>query len=647
MKLSSVFVAFILLLSGDFFLPVTAQPLSDSAFVREFYTKKEVRIPMRDGITLFTALYIPKDISKKKAYPFLMSRTPYAVGPYGENEYKKLLGPSRYAMREGYIFVYQDVRGRYMSEGTYDNMRPNIPGNNKKNKTDIDESSDTFDTIEWLLKNVKGNNGKVGMWGISYPGHYTASALPDAHPALVASSPQAPIADFYFDDFHHHGAFLQSYLGAFPVFGYQKDSLTTKGWFDKGMKALREFGDQSDGYDFHLKLGSLKNVTEKIYPDDFFWNQTVEHPNYDEFWQKRSILPHLKNIDHAVLTVGGWFDVEDLNGPLSIYKTIEAGNPKAKNAIVMGPWMHGDWARERGHQTVNHIWFGDSISTWYQKHIELPFFEYNLKGKGAENHPEALLFDTGLREWKSFDVWPPVTESPLRLTFHENGKLGIDEPENPEALFSYFSDPKKPVPYRSEKERVTFTPRLFMTDDQTHASRRPDVLTFESEVLTENLTIAGEINAALVVLLSSATEQNLDADFVVKLIDVYPSDHPNFKTTPKHISLGGYQQLVRSEVFRGRFRESYAEPKPFENGKEYDVAVPLQDVLHTFKAGHKVMIQVHSTWFPYIDRNPQKFVPNIYKAEESDFIPIQISVKGSSVISIGRNQIKAVIPSVD
>jgi len=624
-----------------------SQELSDADYVREFYTKSEHQIRMRDGIKLFTVMYTPKDISKSKKYPFLMQRTPYAVGPYGEDKFKRSLGPSKYLMHEGYIFVYQDVRGRYMSEGTYDNMRPNVPGNNKKKKTEIDESSDTYDTIEWLVKNVKNNNGKVGQWGISYPGHYTASALPDAHPALVASSPQAPIADFFFDDFHHQGAFLQSYLGAYPIFGYQKDSLTTTGWFEKGLNALKEYGDQTDGYDFHLKLGPLKNVTEKIYQDDFFWKQTVEHPNYDEFWQKRSILPHLKGIDHAVMTVGGWFDAEDLYGPLNIYKTIEASNPKAKNTIVMGPWMHGDWSRERGTQTVNHIWFGDSISTWYQKTVELPFFEYNLKGKNQADLPEALLFDTGLREWKKFDVWPPITEKPLKLSFHENGRLGINEDENPELSFGYTSDPTKPVPYRSEIEGVTFTPRLFMTDDQRHASRRPDVLTFESEVMTENLTVAGEIIAKLIVELSAENENQLDADFVVKLIDVYPADHKNFKTTPTHIKLGGYQQLVRSEVFRGRFRESYAEPIAFQNGKEAEVDVPLQDVLHTFKPGHKMMIQIHSTWFPYIDRNPQKFVPNIYKADEADFIPISIKVKGNSVVKIGRNQIKSVIPKVD
>ena len=624
-----------------------AQNLTDSAYVREFYDKTEFQIPMRDGVKLHTVVYTPKDISRATKYPFLMQRTPYNAGPYGPENFRRSLGPSSFLMREGYIFVYQDVRGRYMSEGLYDNMRPNIEGNNKRKKKEIDESSDTFDTIEWLLKNVKNNNGKVGQWGISYPGFYTAAALPDAHPALAASSPQAPIADFYFDDFHHHGAFLMSYLMAYPVFGHQKDSLTSKAWYSDKWDEFRKAGNMQDGYEFYLGLGALKNVTETIYPDDFFWNQTVEHPNYDEFWQKRSILPHLKNIDHAVLTVGGWYDAEDLYGPLNIYKTIEANNPDAKNAIVMGPWTHGDWARERGHQTVNHIWFGDSLSTWYQREIEMPFFEYNLKGKSAEKHPEALMFDTGIREWKRFDTWPPEGNEGLALSFHENGRLGINEEQDPALSFAYVSDPSKPVPYRSETEAVRFTPRPFITDDQRHASRRPDVLTFQSEILTEEITVAGEILASLVVELSAPNQDKLDADFVVKLIDVYAADHKNFKTTPSHISLAGYQQLVRHETFRGRFRESYAEPKAFKNGVEAVVDVPLQDILHTFKKGHRIMIQVHSTWFPYIDRNPQKYVENIYKADNEDFIPISITVKGSSTVKVGGSQIDAVIPQVD
>jgi hypothetical protein len=597
----------------------------DSLFIRENYTKKEYEIPMRDGETLFTAVYQPKDQSQK--YPMLLKRTCYSIRPYGEENYPNRLGPSSYLMREKFIFVYQDVRGRYMSTGEFDNMRPNVPGNKKK---DIDESSDTFDTIEWLLKNLKGHNGKVGQWGISYPGFYTAAALPDAHPALVASSPQAPIADFYFDDFHHNGAFLQSYLKAYPVFGVQKDGKTTESWFYDQML----MDTPADGYDWHLNLGPLKNA-ETFYADNFFWRQVVDHPNYDEFWQARSILPHLKEIDHAVLTVGGWFDAEDLYGPLNIYKTIEQTSPDAKNTIVMGPWSHGDWARERGFQAVNHIYFGDSLSTFYQKEIEFPFFTYYLKGKGEGKFVEAFMFDTGLNQWESYESWPPVNTPPVIFSFEENGKLVLNGNPSEKQKFTYISDPEKPVPYRSEVEGVTFTPRKFMTDDQRHAARRPDVLTFQTEVLDEPITLAGEILAKLRVSLNTDA-----ADFVVKLIDVFPPNHKNFKHNPENIQMGSYQMLVRSEVIRGRYRNNFENPEPFVPNEITAVDLQLQDILHTFKQGHRIMIQIHSTWFPYIDRNPQKYVDNIYKAEASDFQPAIITIYGSSTVQIGNDIIE-------
>ncbi|MEM9859113.1 MAG: CocE/NonD family hydrolase, partial [Bacteroidota bacterium] len=538
----------------------------DSVFVRQNYEKAEYDIPMRDGTKLHTTVYTPKDKSKK--YPFLIQRTPYSSRPYGEGKMRNSIGPSPYLMRDLFIIVYQDVRGRWMSEGDFDNMRPHIPGNNKRKKDEIDESSDTFDTIEWLLKNIKGNNGKVGQWGISYPGFYTAAALPEAHPALVASSPQAPISDFFFDDFHHMGAFLQSYLAAYPVFGYQSEP-TSESWYNDKWGPMYELADTKDGYTYGLELGPLKNVTEKLLKDNFFWQQTVEHPNYDEFWQKRSILPHLSGIDHAVMTVGGWFDAEDLYGPLNIYKTVEANNPKAQNTIVIGPWSHGDWARERGYQAVNHIYFGDSISTFYQKNIEKPFFKYHLKGDGNLDLPEAYMFDTGVNKWKKFDVWPPQSIEPVKLRFAENGKLLINESVDEQTTFSYLSDPSKPVPYVSETEPLTFTPRRFMTDDQRHASKRPDVLTFQTEPLEEDMVLAGEIVARLRVALSST-----DADFIVKLIDVNGPDTKPTKITPNHIVMPGYQQLVRSEVFRGRFRNSFAEPEPFTPGEIEEVNFP-------------------------------------------------------------------------
>lgn len=601
----------------------------DSAYVANNYDYEEHFIPMRDGVNLFTIVYSPKDKTKK--YPFIMNRTCYNASRSVDN---KVNAPSASLIEAGYILVYQDVRGRYMSEGSFDNMRPNVEGNRKRKKKEIDESSDTYDTIDWLIKNIANNNGRVGQYGISYPGFYTAAALPDAHPALLASSPQAPIADFYFDDFHHHGAFLLSYAGAFAVFGEQKDSLTRESWYTE---SINKFYAEKvpDAYEWFLEKGPVKNITEEYYQENFFWDQIVSHPDYDSFWQDRNILPHLRNIDHAVLTVGGWYDAEDLYGPLNIYKSIEENNPKAKNTIVMGPWTHGDWARSRKKQIVNHIYFGDDISANFQKDVELPFFEYHLKDNGSLSLPEAYVFDTGTKEWNSFSEWPPKEIPSVTFYFGDNGELSINEPTNKETSFDYISDPDFPVPHRSETVGLGFTPRYFITDDQRHASKRPDVITFKTEVLEEDITIAGEILADLIVSMTGT-----DADFIVKLIDVYPNDHPEYEHNPSNVKMGGYQQLVRHETFRGRYRNSYENPEPFISGEKTQVQVPLQDILHTFKKGHKIMIQIHSTWFPYIDRNPQKYVPNIFEAEEDDFIKSTISVYGASSVKAGGSAIK-------
>ncbi len=601
--------------------------VQDSIWMREHYQKYEYKIPMRDGVKLFTVVYVPKDKSKK--YPILMNRTCYNASGYGD--YKTYGHPSSFLVRDGYILVFQDVRGRYMSEGTFNNMTPNITGNDKNNKTAIDESSDTYDTIDWLIKKIKGNNGKVGIFGISYPGFYSAAALPDAHPALKASAPQAPISDFFFDDFHHNGAYLESYTAAFAVFGYQKKSTTREDWFIDELLRMYSL-PVTNAYDFYLKLGPLKNITSKFHYDNFFWQQIVDHPNYDEFWQKRNLLPHLTDIKPAVLTVGGWFDAEDLYGPLHIYRAIEASSPGATNTIVMGPWGHGDWADEEGLSTHNHICFGDSISTFYQREIEKPFFAYHLKGEGALALPEAYMFDTGTKEWKKFDVWPPKDIPPVSLTFGMDKKLYINGTENKLLTFSYLSDPANPVHYVSEPEGLGFTPRSFMSDDQRHASLRNDVLTFQTDILEEDLTLAGPIMAKLIVAITGT-----DADFIVKLIDVYPDDEPDCPHNADYIKLQGYQQLVRSEVFRGRFRNSFENPEPFIPGEITEVKIALQDILHTFKKGHRVMIQIHSTWFPYIDRNPQKYVDNIYKAEASDFIKSTITVYGSSTVTVGEH----------
>lgn len=590
---------------------VYAQVASDEQYVRENYSKAEYDIPVRDGVKLHTIVYSPKDASPDKKYPFLMQRTCYSVAPYGADKYPPRLGPSPALMRDKFIFVYQDVRGRYLSEGTWTNMTPHI--DQKKGNNDVDEASDTYDTIEWLLKNVANNNGRVGQWGISYPGFYTTASALAGHPALKASSPQAPIADFFFDDFHHNGAFTQGYYLTFPVFGIKPPKPTTDSWFVGEM-----FTPKPDGYTFNLEIGSLKNF-DKYYSQNFFWQETVNHPNKDEFWKKRDILPHLKGVKHAFMTVGGWFDAEDLYGPLNTYKTLEKNNPSMYNTLVVGPFGHGRWSRETGHTLHNDMYFGDSIATFYQNNIEAKFFKHFLKeaGDGKTGLPEAYLFDTGKKEWKTFDKWPVANAEKRKLYFHSKGKLDFNAPKESKSVTAYVSDPSKPVPYTANYKQMSgFTPFEYMSEDQRFAATRPDVLVFETDILTEDVTLGGEINA----LLKFATT-GTDADFFVKLIDVYPDDEKNHAYMPDpKVVLAGYQQMVRSEVMRARFRNGFEKPEPVVAGKVTDLKFRLQDVLHTFKKGHRIMVQVQSTAFPLFDRNPQKYVENIYKAQDSDFM---------------------------
>ncbi len=602
--------------------------LSDADFIQDRYTKSIYDIPMRDGNTLHTIVYSPKDTTQ--TYPFLMKRTCYGISPYSADKMPSRLGPSPFLMRDLYIFVYQDVRGRYMSEGMFDNMRPHIKGNKPKlkNTAKIDESSDTYDTIDWLLKNIDHHNGRVGQWGISYPGFYTAAALPEAHPALVASSPQAPISDFYFDDFHHNGAFLLSYFMTFPVFGVQKSGKVNRSWYADGWNMINQLGlNRKDHYSFYKELTRNHRI-DTLYKDNFFWDQVVNHPDYDSFWQKRNLLPHLRDIDHAVLTVGGLFDAEDLYGPLNIFKTIEKYNPKATNRLVMGPWSHGDWAREKGQQKVNHIYFGDSISTYYQKNIEFPFFTFYLKEKGDMMLAKAHIFDTGSKEWKTFKEWPSGENHTLR--FSQNQTLTIDKKVASSSVFTYISDPNNPVPFRSEISPVTFTPRRYMTDDQRHASTRPDVLHFATSAFDNEITLSGSITANLIV-----TTDAEDMDLVVKIIDQYPSEGQNNTNSPKDVQMDGYQQLIRSEVFRGRYRKGFDKPSPFTPNERTKISIPIQDILHTFKKGHKLVVQIQSSWFPFIDVNPQKYVTNIYKATPYDYKIAKITLHGDSEIIIG------------
>lgn len=572
-------------------------------YVAENYTKQEVRIKMRDGLELFTAIYSPKDTSKK--YPIIMQRTPYNCAPYGADQFKRGIAPSETMMKEGYIVVYQDVRGRYMSDGLYDNMRGYIP--NKKGKTEVDEASDTYDTIDWLVKNVDNNNGNVGTWGISYPGFYASYSLLSGHPALKAVSPQACIADFFFDDFHHNGAYLLSYWKVTPLFGPQKTKPTTEAWFK-----FPNVGTNDD-YQFFLNAGPLVNLDKYYDSSDEFWQQLKEHSSYDAFWQKRGLLQHLKNIKPAVMTVGGWFDAEDLYGPLNTYSTIEKSS-KNYNTIVMGPWSHGDWARNSEKQIIGNINFGDSISGFYQKNIEANFFRHFLKnnGNGENKLPEAYVFDTGRKEWKTYDTWPPKNTE--KQQFYLQSQQKLTKNAGAVSFEEFISDPKKPVPHSEDIKQQGLTPRKYMTDDQRFAARRPDVLVFETDVLAEDVTLAGDILAKLQVATTGT-----DADWVVKVVDVFPNDEPETKEVQPYLKMSNYHMMVRSEVMRGRFRNSFVNPQPFVANEKTPVNVKLQDVFHTFKKGHKIQIQVQSTWFPLIDLNPQTFVPNIFYAKPEDF----------------------------
>lgn len=576
---------------------------TDSAYVRNNYTKIERQITMRDGIKLFTSIYIPKDQSKK--YPFLISRTPYTVAPYGEDKFKLSLGTFPALMREGFIFVYQDVRGKWMSEGVFDDVRPQTTA---KGKNAIDESTDTYDTIDWLVKNIANNNGKAGISGISYPGFYSTTSLPNAHPALKAVSPQAPVTDWFLgDDFHHNGAlFLNDAFRFMSSFGVPRPKPITP---DKGPKPLQF--PIKDNYRFYLEAGSVKNLKTKYFADSIkFWNDLFAHPNYDDFWQKRLILPHLTNVKPAVMVVGGFFDAEDAYGTFATYKAIEKQNPGANNILVAGPWYHGGWVRSDG-SYFGDIKFGQNTSTYYQQNLELPFFKYYLKGDGNFNPAEANIFITGSNQWKKFNTWPPIETESRNLYLQPNGKLSFTKATGNNSFDEYVSDPNAPVPYQDGvQDRRT---REYMIDDQRFAARRPDVKVYQTDVLTEEITLTGPVLANLIV-----STTGTDADYVVKLIDVYPENEPDPIPNPKGIMMAGYQMLVRGEIMRGKFRNSFEKPEPFVPGQITKVNYALPDVGHTFKKGHRIMIQIQNSWFPLADRNPQKFM-NIYEAQPSDF----------------------------
>ena len=575
--------------------------------VREHYTKYEYKIPMRDGVKLFTAVFVPKDQSQ--AWPFLINRTPYSIAPYGVDNY-----PARLSTPEltsaGYIFVRQDVRGRNMSEGVF---VEETPYKENKGTKDVDETTDMHDTVDWLLKNVPNNNGNVGIMGISYPGFYTAASIIDSHPAIKAASPQAPMVDLYHgDDAYHGGAFmLAGNFGFYSFFQAQKNPTTEQNGL--GVK----FGT-SDGYEFYLNAGSIENL-ERTYLKGAnpLWNDQAGHSTFDSYWKERDLAPRMKNVHCAVLTVGGWFDAEDLQGPLSLYKAVGHLNPNTVNLLVEGPWVHGGWAALDGHKLGN-VDFAQNTGEFFRAHILLPFFEKYLKGKQTEELPKAFVFETGTNVWRRYDAWPPAKSAKRMLYLQAKNGLSFEAPASAVGFDEYVSDPARPVPYVGYE--TLDVPQEYMVSDQRFAQTRPDVLSYESEVLEQDVTIAGPVAPKLFVSTSGT-----DSDFVVKLIDVYPQKEPAEEhrhaatdVSVPETDLAGWEQLIRGEPLRGKFRHSFEKPEPFTPGKVEEIDFTMPDINHTFRRGHRIMVQVQSSWFPLVDRNPQTFV-DIPRAKPEDF----------------------------
>jgi len=581
--------------------PVVSAPgsLED---LKQKYNKQEVYITMRDSVRLFTSIYTPKNTEVK--HPVLLFRTTYnseSGGPESFNFFMQLY--SRYTT-DNYIMVFQDVRGKYMSEGVFEDIRPVIA--EKKSNKDTDESTDTWDSVDWLIKNVEGNNGRVGITGISYPGFYATMSLIGSHPAVKAVSPQAPVtAWFTGDDFHHNGAFfLADCFNFFYSNGHAFREPSRKGF--PGFRY-----PTPDLYDFFLTQGAINNISPKYYGDSVkFWNDAFAHPDYDDFWKARDPRQYLKNITPAVMTVGGWFDAEDLYGALHIYKSIEEQNTQSvRNTIVMGPWFHSQWGFGEANNLGN-IYWGQNANQQFHE-LEKQFFDFYLKGEGEENFSEATIFITGENKWEKFNKWPPENTLQKDLYFQPAGTLSSTAPSVKESYDEYVSDPMKPVPFTEDV--VSYRTAEYMIDDQRFAARRPDVIVYQTDVLTEEITLTGPLVADLFV-----TTTGTDADYVVKLIDVFPPETKKPEGAEIDVPLGGYQMLVRGEVFRGKYRNSFEKPEPFVPGKVTEIKYEIPDVAHKFKKGHRIMIQVQNSWFPLVDRNPQKFV-DIYKCSESDF----------------------------
>lgn len=613
----NIFVATALSLCLIWSGPLLSQEKSPTSpaedYVKAHYTKYEFHIPMRDGVRLFTSVYVPKDASQP--WPFMLDRTPYSVAPYGEDVYKKTLGPSDEFEKAGYIFVYQDVRGRYRSEGKFTEMQPHI--DKKAGPNDVDNSSDTSDTIDFLLKRVPNNNGKVGIWGISYPGFYTSASIIDSHPAIKAASPQAPMTNlFEGDDAYHGGAFMLAanfgFYTSFKPFAEPAKPPKVETPFEMGTP---------DGYAFYLNAGPTANLDKKyLHGKNPLFADQLYHDTFDDYWKIRDLSQHMHNIHCAVMTVGGWFDAEDLSGPWRTYRAIEKANPETPNTIVEGPWVHGGWARSDGDH-LGDVNFDAKTAEFFRKDIQFPFFEFYLKSKG-QTPPEAYMFETGTNVWRKYDQWPPKGATSRMLYFRAGGKLSFDSPTggSAEAYDEYISDPARPVPFSAYTTDTV--PQRYMVDDQRWASRRPDVLTYLTEPLADDLTIAGPVSPRLKIA-STGT----DSDFVIKLIDVYPEDFPDapdaasgnkriLGAPPLH--MGGYQQLLRGEPMRAKFRSSWERPEPLTPGRVTEINFDMPDLNHTFRKDHRIMVQLQSSWFPLIDRNPQTFV-DIPNAKPENF----------------------------
>lgn len=574
--------------------------------VRTAYTKYEHLVPMRDGVRLFTSVYVPKTCTTPQ--PIVLQRTPYSVSPYGIDSYRTSIGPSDHFLKEGVIAVYQDVRGRYLSEGEWVEVRPHNP---KKGPKDIDESSDTWDTIEWLVTHVPCNNGRVGMWGISYPGFYVSAGMIDAHPALKAVSPQAPVTDYFLgDDSFHNGAFMLA-----ANFGFYTNFPVRRAPERPQPRPAFDYGTPS-GYDFYLQMGPLYPGAARLgLAENPYYRSNLDHTAYDDYWKARAIWRHFTSITPAVLTVGGWFDAEDLAGPLLTHKTLKSTSSTTRNHLVMGPWTHGSWARGDG-RTVGNLDFAGDTAAWYREHVEFPFFMQHLKDKALAPVAVATMFETGTNRWRTFEAWPPAATAQT-MYLGAGGALGTAAPAEADAYDQYLSDPNKPVPYVGHVQMGM--QRDYMTEDQRFAAMRPDVLVYQTPPLDDDLTVLGPIGVDLHVSTSGT-----DSDFVVKVIDVFPSDYP----TPEwkgpqpepanRVRMGGYQQLVRGEPFRGKFRRSFEAPVPFTPNQPDRIRFELPDVAHTFRRGHRLMVQIQSSWFPLTDRNPQVF-GDIPKTRPEDF----------------------------